>query len=364
MKIQEILNVLEEFAPSSLQHSWDNSGLLIGNATEDVKSTLLCIDITEQVMDEAIDKKCNLIIAHHPLIFKGLKRICGNNYIERCVQKAIKHDIAIYAAHTNIDIVRWGVSHKLAEKLELTDIQVLVPEKDMLSKIVVFVPTDYADKIREVAFCAGAGHIGNYDCCSYSSEGLGSFRPLDNANPFVGSKLQIHTEGECRVEMLVPNTSVSAVLLAIRSAHPYEEPAIDILPLKNYNGSCGLGAIGRLSNPVSEKDFLMMVKQKINIPFIKHSPLTNRDIKTVALCGGSGADFIDDAKRSNADIYLTGDITHHRFFEGENRIVIADIGHFESEQFTKEIFYDIISKKIPNFAVQFSDSDKSTISYI
>lgn len=363
MKIYDIINILEEFAPTALQEGFDNCGLLVGNSSKEATGAILCIDVTENVVDEAIDKGCNIIIAHHPLIFKGIKRLNSSTYIERCIEKAIKHDLAIYAAHTNVDIVPHGVSHKMAELLNLQNLHILAPKSDILCKIVTFVPPTHIDHIRRAASEAGAGHIGNYDGCSYSSLGEGTFRALDGANPFVGKAFELHHEAENRVEWIAPSYIADNVIAAIRSAHPYEEPAIDVYPLKNRWENYGLGVVGNLQTPADEHQFLQRVKDIFGTKTIKHSPLLNKKIARVALCGGSGADFISHAKRSKADIYITGDVGYHKFFEAENQIVIADIGHFESEQFTKDIFYKQITKKFPNFAVRFSESETNIVSY-
>ena len=363
MKIDEIVTVLESFAPTALQESFDNCGLLVGNRHREATGVLLCVDVTESIVDEAIDLGCNMIVAHHPLIFKGIKKLNGQTYIERSIEKAIKNDLAIYAAHTNFDIVRQGVSWEMAHRLGLQDIRVLAPKPDTLCKVVTFVPPRYLAQIQEAVSEAGAGHIGDYDCCSYSSDGTGCFRALEGTSPFVGKKFEIHSEQESRVEWISPSYSVDRVVSAIKKVHPYEEPAIDVYPLKNRWDNYGLGVVGRLTEEQDEKSFLQDVKKIFDIGCIRHSPLLGRKIRTVALCGGSGADFIANAKSCKADIYLTSDVTYHRFFEANGQILIADIGHFESEQFTKNIFYKHITEKFPNFAVRFSQTEKNMISY-
>lgn len=363
MKIYDIINILEAFAPTALQEGFDNCGLLVGNSSREATGAMLCIDVTENVVDEAIDKGCNIIIAHHPLIFKGIKKLNGKTYIERCIEKAIKNDVAIYAAHTNVDVVPQGVSYKMAELLNLQNLRILVPKSDILCKVVTFVPPAHIDSLRRVATEAGAGHIGNYDGCSFSSLGEGSFRALEGANPFVGKAFELHHEEESRVEWIAPSYLVDNVASAIREAHPYEEPAIDIYPLKNRWENYGLGVVGELQTPTDECEFLQRVKDIFGSKAIKHSPLLNKKVVRVALCGGSGADFIAHAKRCKADIYITGDIGYHKFFEAENQMVIADIGHFESEQFTKDIFYKQITEKFSNFAVRFSESERNIVSY-
>jgi len=363
MKLKEITQTLENFAPVALQEEFDNSGLIIGDQNAEIRGVLLCVDVTESIIDEAISLGFNLIIAHHPLIFKGLKKISGKNYVERCILKAIKNDIAIYAAHTNFDSIKNGVSYKMAEKIGLKELKILSPKKDALVKIVTFVPAEFVENVRVAVWEAGAGHIGNYDCCSFSSNGEGTFRALDGANPFLGDLHKLHTEIEHRLEFVLPAYLVDNVIVALKNAHPYEEAVIDIFPLKNVWENVGLGVVGTLPKPMKEEEFLTYIKDIFDVKIIKHSKFLEKNISKVALCGGSGAEFINDAKRCGADIYVTADVSYHRFFEAENSLVIADIGHFESEQFTKEIFYEQLIKNFPNLAVQFSKVEKNVVSY-
>jgi len=363
MKLKEITKTLENFAPVALQEDFDNSGLIVGDQNAEISGALLCVDVTESIIDEAIALGFNLVIAHHPLIFKGLKKISGKNYIERCILKAIKNDIAIYAAHTNFDSVKNGVSYKMAEKIGLKDLKILSPKKDALVKIATFVPAEFAENVRVAVWNAGAGHIGNYDCCSFSANGEGTFRPLENSNPFLGKMDEKHTESESKIEFILPTYLVDRVLVAIKKTHPYEEAAIDIFPLKNVWENVGLGVVGTLPEAMKEEEFLAYLKEIFNVGVIKHSKFLEKPISTVALCGGSGSDFINDAKRCGADIYVTADVSYHRFFEAEKSLVIADIGHFESEQFTKEIFYEQLIKNFPNFAIQFSKKEKNIVEY-
>ena len=361
MKINEIIQSFDEFAPIAIQEDFDNSGLAVGNIESDISGILLTIDVTEEVVDEAIQHNCNLIIAHHPIIFGKLKKITGNDYVERSIIKAIKNDISIYCAHTNFDQVSNGVSAKMCEKLGLENLKILAPKKEALKKIVVFVPAAQADLVRNAMFAAGAGHIGNYDSCSYNLEGKGSFRAGDNTNPYVGKKGEIHFEDEVRIETIFPAYLQNWIVKAMIEAHPYEEVAYDIYKLENEWSNTGLGMIGNLKSEMSEEDFMHLLKQKFGCKLIKHSEFLGKPIKKVAVCGGSGAFLINTAKSSRAQIYVSGDIKYHDYFMAEKKIIIADIGHFESEQFTKEIFYDIIMKKNPNFAVRFSEKNVNPI---
>lgn len=358
-KISEIIACIEQMAPLSYQESWDNSGVQVGNPEQEVKAVLLCVDITEATIDEAISRGANLIISHHPLIFRGVKRLTGRSYIERVIIKAIQHDIVLYSAHTNMDKCLGGVNFRIAQKLGLKNIHVLAPEENYLYKIITYVPQGHSDEVRQAMWNAGAGRIGNYDSCSYNTEGYGSFRAKEGCNPFVGTIDELHTEPEVRIEMIVPKNRLNRVVAELHSAHPYEEPAVDILPLENEYNQLGLGCVGELEEPINEKDVMSYICRNLQIDFVRHTKLSDRMISKVALCGGSGAEFIPRAMAQGAEIYITADVKYHDFFNTENQIVIADIGHFESEQCIKEIFYEQLSKNFINFAILMADSDKS-----
>lgn len=363
MKIKEIISVLEDYAPLALQEDYDNSGLMVGSYNYEAKQALICLDITEEVINEAIEKKCNLIISHHPVIFKGLMKITDNSSIERIITKSIKNDIAIYSIHTNLDNAFYGVSHFIAEKLGLKGIKVLAPKSEMLSKLVTFCPVSHASEVRKAMFDAGAGKIGNYDCCSYNINGEGSFRALEGTNPFVGEKNQIHFENEIRIEVIFPDYLEKKVVEAMIKAHPYEEVAYDLYPLKNKWNQSGSGVIGFVDKQ-DEIEFLLKVKEIVNVKSIKHSKLRNKKINKVAICGGSGSYLINFAIKQNADIFITSDIKYHDYFIADNNIILADIGHYESEQFSKELIYNVIIKKIPNFAVLISESKTNPVYYL
>ena len=364
MNVKSICELIEEVAPLSLQESYDNAGLLVGDSQMEINSVLISIDVTEEVLEEAIRKNCNMIVSHHPLIFSGLKRLAGQNEVQRCVTKAIKNDIAIYAAHTNMDNVIQGVSGKMAEKIGLRNIQILQPKQNALLKLITFVPQLYSHAIREAIFEAGAGQIGNYDSCSFNADGVGSFRANEKARPFVGKIDELHLEPETRIEIVLPEYLKNQVLEALLKAHPYEEPAYDFIPLKNAWNQVGAGVVGELTIEEDELEFLTRIKSVFNNPTIRHTALLGKKIKRVALCGGSGSSFLPDALSASADVYISGDFKYHEFFEAQKRILIADIGHFESEQFTKDIFFEIITKKMPTFAVQISDSKTNPINYL
>ncbi|MGB4328198.1 MAG: Nif3-like dinuclear metal center hexameric protein [Tenuifilum sp.] len=364
MTVREVTSILESFAPLAFQEDYDNSGLIVGDANMEVTGVLLTIDVTPQVVAEAVAGRANLIVAHHPVIFKGLKRITGKSYVEQVVVNAIKNNVAIYAAHTNIDSVQGGVSFKMAEVLGLTSTQVLSPLTGQLVKLVTFVPTEYAEAVRQAMFNAGAGVIGNYDFCSFNIQGQGTFRAGDGTNPFVGEKGKIHFEPEVRVETIVPRHILNAVVKAMVEAHPYEEVAYDVYPLDLPYKKAGLGVVGDLPEPMNTIDFVKHVKQLFRVPCVRYTNPVKDFISRVAICGGSAISLLNDAIAANADVFITADVKYHQFFDAENRIVIIDIGHFESEQFTVDIFYDLLSKKISNFAVLKSKVRTNPINYI
>jgi dinuclear metal center YbgI/SA1388 family protein len=364
MQLKQITQYIESFAPLAFQESYDNAGLIIGHPDDEISGILITLDITEEILDEAISKKLNLIVCHHPIVFSGIKKLNGKNYIERCVAKAIKNDIAIYAAHTNLDSVFGGVNSKICEKLNLQNCRILAPTSGFLNKLVTFVPVADAEKVRKALFEAGAGNIGNYDSCSFNQSGNGTFRGNDQTNPYVGEKNQLHSEEETRIETIFPKHIQSKVIQALLQAHPYEEVAYDIYPLDNEYTQAGIGMIGELQEPSDELDFLRKLKETFNCEVVKHTQLLGKPIKKVAVCGGSGSTYMGKAMAQKADIFISGDFKYHQFFDAENQIIIADIGHYESEQFTKEVFYELLTKKFPKFAVHLSDFSTNPVSYL
>lgn len=362
-QIKNITSFFEDLAPLQLQESYDNAGLIVGDFNAEVNTVLITLDVTEEVVQEAIDKKAELIIAHHPIVFSGLKKITGKNYVERTLLKAIKNDIAIYAAHTNLDSVKGGVNGKICEKLGLENCKILQPAGGQLKKLVTFIPVQHAQKVREAVFSAGAGNIGNYDSCSYNTEGEGTFRGNENTHPFVGKKGSIHTEKEIRFETIFPTYLQGKVISALLNAHPYEEVAYDIYALENKFNTVGMGMIGTLPEKRSEKDFLQQLKITFNTGTIKHTALQNKAVKKIAVCGGSGSFLLNRAIAAGADFFVSGDFKYHQFFDAEDKIVIADIGHFESEQFTKELFYELLTKNFPKFAVRLSEVNTNPVFY-
>lgn len=364
MIIRDIVNYLETVAPPCYQESYDNAGLILGNSESTISSALITLDVTESVIDEAIKYGCGLIISHHPILFKGLKRVNGNSYVERCVIKAIKNDIAIYAAHTNLDSVTGGVNSKICEKIGLTNMRILAPAKELLLKLVTFVPVNHLDKVREAVFAAGAGHIGNYDKCSYNLEGEGTFRGGEDTNPFVGDKGEFHEEKEVRFETILPKHLKNKVIDALLNAHPYEEVAYDLYPLENEFSIVGSGMIGELHVAEDEGVFLFRLMEIFDCKVIRHTSLLGKPVRKVAVCGGAGSFLLSKAIAEGADLFITGDFKYHDFFNAENKIVIADIGHYESEQFTKEVFHEILIKKFPTFALRLSETKTNPVMYL
>ena len=364
MIFREIQSYLEQTAPLAYQESYDNSGLLVGNPSQEVSGILVCLDITEAVVEEAIGLGYNVIIAHHPVIFKGLKSLTGKNYVERVVMKAVKHDILLYAMHTNLDNIHTGINRILGEKLGLKNLKILSPKRNLLKKLVTYIPVKNLDTVREAVFEAGAGVIGNYDQCSFNVTGEGTFRAGDNTNPFTGKKGEFHKEKEVRTETVFPSHLERNIVAALLAAHPYEEVAYDIYTLDNEYDKTGAGMTGELEEPVALEDFLRSVKQNLGLEVIKYTPLPDKMIQKAAFCGGSGSFLIDAARASGADIFLTGDLTYHRFFEHENQMVLADIGHYESEQFAKELIFNLLIQKFPTFAVRICNTVTNPVSIL
>ncbi len=351
MTINEITRFLETIAPLSLQEGYDNAGLLTGSPGWECTGIITSLDVTEAVVLEAVNKSCNLIVAHHPIIFGGLKKINGKNYVEKSVIAAIKQDIAIYAIHTNLDNVLQGVNGKIADMLGLVNRQVLLPKPGLLKKLMVFVPIVQAAEVRNAIFGAGAGHIGNYSECSFNSSGTGTYKAGESATPFAGKVGEQHTEEEVKVEVIFPAWLQQNILSAMIKVHPYEEVAYDIIALDNVLGSTGSGLTCELPEPVDEMVFLEQVKLAFGLKLIRHTPLLGKKVKKVAICGGAGSFLTKAAKAAGVQCFITGDVKYHEFFDADDQLVLADIGHYESEQFTINLLFDVLREKFPTFAV-------------
>lgn len=364
MTISEIISVLEKMAPMSLQESYDNSGLITGQKQTECTGALLCLDVTESVINDAKNKNCNLIISHHPIVFKGIKKFDSDYYVDKTIIAAIKNDIAIYACHTNMDNVIKGVNGKIADKLNLINRRILQLKSFLIQKLVVFVPFEYQEALEKSLFEAGAGEMGNYAECSFVSEGTGSFKPLDGADPHTGS-IGIRTiQKEAKVEVIFPIWKQSAILTAMKNAHPYEEVAYELYTLQNKHQEIGAGIIAELEQSVDIKDFLNELKSIFNVKCLKHTQIISDKIKKIAICGGSGSFLIQDAIRAKADVFITSDIKYHDFFEANNQLVLVDIGHFESEQFTIELFADVLKNNFPTFAHFKTDVHTNPVKYL
>lgn len=364
MQIREITQYLESLAPLSSQTNFDNCGLIVGDEKTEINSVLISLDCTEEIVDEAIKKGCGLIISHHPIVFKGLKKLNGKNYVEKTVIKAIQNNIGIYAIHTNLDHYKFGVNYEISKRLNLQNIRILDAVESTLYKVAFYVPNDQKNEVVNSVFEAGAGHIGNYSECSFQTNGIGTYKPEENSNPFEGEQGKRSKVEETKVEVLVNSHHLYKVIGELKNSHPYEEVAYDIIPLKNNNEFEGSGMIGELENPIDEMEFLKFIKKEFNCGCIRHTSLLNKKIKKVALCGGAGSFLLNKAMREKADIFITGDFKYHEFFDAENRILIADIGHFESEQYTIQLISDVLKKKFLTFAVHLTEVITNPIKYL
>lgn len=364
MKIREVTAYLESIAPPYLQEPYDNSGLITGDPERAVAGILITLDCTEEVVQEAIKRKANLIIAHHPIVFKGLKRLTGANYVERTVIEAIRHEIAIYAIHTNLDNVITGVNRKICEKIGLRELGILAPKRDTLMKLVTFIPRENTETVMTALHNTGAGQIGDYRNCSFRLEGTGTFTPTGEANPHIGKIGRPENVQETRVEVIFPAWMKSRVMTALRESHPYEEVAFYLSSLLNENQEVGSGMTGLLDQPEEPIAFLKRLKNIMGLQVVRHTKVLEKNIQKVAVCGGAGSFLVPDAIRAKADIFITADLKYHEFFDADGKIVLADIGHYESEVFTKDLLMELLIKKFPTFAINFSETVTNPISYI
>lgn len=364
MIVKDITNYLEELAPLQYAEDFDNVGLLVGNYQKEVSGVLVTLDTLEESVEEAIAKNCNLIISFHPIIFSGLKKLNGTTYVERVVMKAIKNDIAIYASHTALDNSKNGVSAKMCEVLGLQNTKILIPKKGIIKKLTTFVPSKNAEALRSALFIAGAGNIGNYDHCSFSNTGDGTFRGNEDSDPVIGEKGKLHTEKETQISVVFESKNEAVILKSLQENHPYEEVAYELVTTENVHQNIGMGMIGELSSEMDETAFLLYVKKTMQTDCIRHSNLINKKIKKIAVLGGSGSFAIANAIKAGADAYVSADFKYHEFFKAENRILLADIGHYESEQFTKNLLVDYLTKKFTNFAIVLSQKSTNPIYYI
>jgi dinuclear metal center YbgI/SA1388 family protein len=364
MKIKEILNVLNIMAPLAYAEDFDNVGLLVGDQENETSGILVCHDALEQVIKEAIIKKCNLVVCFHPILFSGLKKITGKNYVERALLLAIKNDIAIYATHTALDNHPEGVNKIFCNALGLINTKILIPKNNYIQKLVTYTIAENANKVRNALFEAGAGSIGNYDNCSFNSQGTGTYMGNNGSNPVIGKRNEFTETKEIRIEVTFEKHLQSKILKALFANHCYEEVAYEIYELQNSHQNIGLGMIGELEIPMNENEFLLYVKEKMQAEGIRHSAFIKKKIQKVAVLGGSGSYAIKNAIQAGADVFLTADLKYHQFYEAENRILLADIGHFESERYTKNYIFDFLQKKIPNFAIFLSEENTNPVKYL
>jgi dinuclear metal center YbgI/SA1388 family protein len=362
--IKEVTDYLETIAPRSYQESYDNSGLITGDPSWNVKGILVTLDCLETIIEEAIQTNCNLIVAHHPILFKGLKKLTGQNYVERTIIKAIKYDIAIYAIHTNLDNVFEGVNKRIAEKIGLKNLRVLAPKSNSLMKLTTFIPKENKEVVMAALHAAGAGNIGDYKNCSFQVEGEGTFMPTGKAEPTIGEVGKLEKVNEVRAEVIFPEPLKSKILSALRQVHPYEEVAYYLHRLENENQEVGAGMMGDLEAPMELMAFLNRLKTSMNTACIRHTASINKKISKVALCGGSGSFLLPNAISAGADIYISADFKYHEFFDADGKIVIADIGHYESEQYTKDLLAEVLKEKFTTFATTFSKTITNPISYL
>ncbi len=363
MQIRDICEHLETIAPLPLQEDYDNSGLIVGRPNADVQSVLVSLDCLEATIYEAVDRNCQMVVCHHPIVFGGIKKFNGKNYVERTVEMAIKHNVAIYAIHTNLDnVLQNGVNQQIAKRIGLKGLKILSPKKGGLLKLATYVPKDDATPLLNALFAAGAGRIGNYTACSFATSGFGTFKGNENSNPAVGEKGVQHTEGEQKIEVVLKAHEQSEIYSALIAAHPYEEVAYEFYPTTNHDPDIGSGIIGELDKDMDPSSFLQHLKKSMQLEVIKHTPF-KRNISKVAICGGSGSFLLSSAKALNADAFITADVKYHQFFDAENTLMYCDIGHYESEKFTIDLLHDILTENFPTFAVLKTEGDTNPIKY-
>ena len=363
MIVKEVTDLLEELAPLENAEDFDNVGLLVGNHADEVTGILVALDTLENVIDEAVEKKCNLVVSFHPIIFSGIKKLTGATYVERTILKAIRNNISIYSMHTALDNSFLGVNAKICEVLGLENRRILIPKKGSIKKLTTYVPRSDADNLRKALWEAGAGQMGHYSHCSFSLDGTGTFKAGDQANPAKGEIGELHTEDETQVNVVFSSESKAKVLQALVKNHPYEEVAYEVYALENTHQYLGMGMLGSLGESIAEEEFIQLVKSKMQVPVVRHSAILNKPVKNIAVLGGSGAFAIEAAKKAGADVFITSDLKYHQFYSAENKILLLDIGHYESEQFTKNLLVDYLKKKIPNFAIALSESVTNPINY-
>jgi dinuclear metal center YbgI/SA1388 family protein len=362
MKIKEVIQFLEQKFPLHWQEEFDNCGVQCGDRERNIKGIVVCFDMSEAVIDEAIAKGANMVISHHPIIYRNiLRKIEPTDRVGKILCKALENKILLYSMHTNIDSGKEGGNVLFAQKLALSKLSVLAPKEDQFYKLVVFVPSENSVLLKDALFRSGCGNIGNYSHCSYSCDGIGSFKPLSGADPHIGKHNRMERVEEERIEMIFPRAKKRQIIEALYQHHPYEEPAFDILALENLNREVGLGRVGLLPKPLSAKEFIQYVKEKLNLDVVKFSGNQKAEISKVAVCGGGGSSHINDALAVGADAFVTGDLKYHDFFIPENKMLLVDIGHFEGEHFIREIIVSLLHENFNTFATHFTEVENQVI---
>ena len=363
MKIKKIISIIEEWAPLDYSEDFDNVGLLTGDKEKKCSGILVTLDTNELVIDEAIRKNCNFILSFHPIIFPHIKKITHKNYVEKTLVKAIKNDISIYSIHTALDNYKYGVSHKIGDRLGLINQKILIPKKNTLVKLNVNIPIDHYEKVKNQLFISGAGEIGNYKKSSFTSKGIGQFSGNEKSNPYIGDKKKNIKIDEKRLNLIFQKHKKNKILKKLKEVHPYEEVSYEIYSIQNINEEIGMGSLGYLKNSMNSEEFLKFLKIKMNTKLIRHSKLIKNKIKKIAVLGGSGNFAIESAIQKKADVLITADLKYHDFFKANNKIILMDIGHYESEQYTKKLIFDHLTKKIPSFACVLSRVKTNPINY-
>jgi dinuclear metal center YbgI/SA1388 family protein len=364
--ISKILEQLQILAHPSLQESYDNAGLIAGELQNPCTGVMCCLDVTEDVLEECMQTGSNLIVAHHPVIFSPLKKLRPISFSEKILIKAIKNDIAIYAIHTNYDNVYSGVNLALSKKigLKMHDLRILEPKGDKIAKLYTFIPPEFEAKLKKGLFEAGAGTIGKYSECSFSTSGRGNFKPMEGTNPFIGKSGGITEEvKETKLEVIFPIWLKSEIIAALKENHPYEEVAYEIILTENEHQEIGSGMIGQIHEEINEHQFLELIRKNLEVPMLRHSAKTGRLIKKVAFCGGAGSFLISKAIKAGADAFLTADLKYHDFFAADSKLILIDIGHFESEIASIDYLCTYLRRKFPTFAVLHSKVNTNPVHY-
>lgn len=359
----DIAGFMEEFAPTFLAEDWDNVGLLVGSRSQEVRRVLVCLEVSAKVVEEAVSKKIDLILSHHPMIFKGLKRIVADDFSGGLLYKLIRNNIGVYSAHTNLDVTDHGINEHLADIMGLKNAKNLNPyQSEDLYKVVVFVPERDVDRVREAMCSAGAGWLGNYSDCTFMTKGTGTFKPLEGTHPYIGTQGTLEKVDEYRLETVVPKSRMGCVISAMLKAHPYEEVAYDTYLLKLKGKEYGLGKYGSLEVPMSFDAFVRHVKNKLNISTVRLIGQPPKEVQTAAVFCGAFDDNFSAVVRNRIDVLIAGDVKHHTAFDmAAAGICVIDAGHFATERIMVPHLTEILSKKFPELEVIASEVEEDPI---